>query len=118
MTRPNLVDEIEGAEGPSRELFLKAWRATWGDANCSITQCPEFREFGAFINVGAWTDAALLMLPEEMRDEIEISTLYRVAHVGINLNHSPDDGPYYGSNKCNSIPLALCAAALRARGEG
>ena len=60
-------------------------------------------------------DAALTLVPEHMRDEIEITTLYQVARVGINLNHGPDDGPYYASNESNSIPLALCAAALKAR---
>ena len=60
-------------------------------------------------------DAALSLVPEDMRDEIEITTLYQVARVGINLNHGPDGGPFYGSNESNSIPLAICAAALRAR---
>ena len=60
-------------------------------------------------------DAALKLIPEQMRDEIDITTLYCVARVGINLNHGPSEGPFYGSNKANSIPLALCAAALKAQ---
>lgn len=61
-------------------------------------------------------DAALSLVPDDMRDEIEIVTLHQVARVVINLNHGPDDGPYYGSSEVNSIPLAICAAALKARG--
>jgi len=60
-------------------------------------------------------DAAMSLIPEEMRDEIEITTLYRAARVTINMNHGTDGGPFYGSNECNSIPLAICAAALKAR---
>ena len=59
-------------------------------------------------------DAAMTSIPPEMRDEIEITTLYQVARVGINLNHAPDDGPYYGNHDGNSIPIALCIAALNA----
>jgi hypothetical protein len=60
-------------------------------------------------------DAALALVPEDMRDEIEITTLYQVARVTINMNHGDDGCPFYGSNKCNSIPLAICSAALKAR---
>ncbi len=59
-------------------------------------------------------DAAMTLVPEDMRDEIEITTLYCVARVTINMNHGPDGSPFYGSNESNSIPLAICAAALRA----
>lgn len=60
-------------------------------------------------------DAAMSLVPADMRDEIEITTLYLVARVTINMNHGSDGCPFYGSNESNSIPLAICAAALRAR---
>ncbi len=60
-------------------------------------------------------DDALTLVPAGMGDEIEITTLYLVARVGVNLNHGNDGSPFYGSSEVNSIPLALCAAALRAR---
>jgi hypothetical protein len=59
-------------------------------------------------------DDAISIVPEDMRDEIEITTLYRVARVTINMNHGPDGSPFYGENVCNSIPLAICDAAMRA----
>lgn len=59
-------------------------------------------------------DDAISIVPEDMRDEIEITTLYRVARVTINMNHGSDGCPFYGENACNSIPLAICDAAMRA----
>lgn len=70
------------------------------------------------VQFGAFFDAAMLLIPEEMRDEIEITTLYQVARVTINMNHGDDGCPFYGSNLCNSIPLAITCAALRARAGG
>ncbi len=113
-----LADRIEQAEGPSRELDAEiallvgapcGRRSGWSNADNGdyyvIDECaPAYT---------ASIDAALTLVPEGMRDEIEITTLYQVARVAINLNHGPDDGPYYGSNARNSIPLAICAAALR-----
>ncbi len=85
--------------------FSPIWDA-WCKTNCAIRN---------YVRHGAYLDAAMLLIPDDMRDEIEITTIYRVARVGINLNHGPDDGPYYGENVCNSIPLAITAAALKAR---
>lgn len=70
--------------------------------------------FGRLIDAEGFTDAALMLVPVGMHDEIEITTLYLVARVTINMNHGPDGSPFYGSNECNSLPLALADAALRA----
>lgn len=99
-----LADRIEQAEGPSRSL----------DTEILLFVNPQAHPLSIPPHYTTSIDAALSLVPEEMRDEIEISTLYRVARVGINLNHTEDDGLYYGKNEANSIPLAICAAALRA----
>lgn len=54
-------------------------------------------------------DAVDWMLPEG--SEYEISTLYGVARVGVDLN---TDSPCYGEHKGGDVALALCAASLRA----
>ncbi len=46
--------------------------------------------------------------------EYEITTIYGVARVALNLNHGDQSGPYYGHNDCGNVALALCAAILRA----
>lgn len=71
-------------------------------------------KFSAAMDAHAYESAAMMLVPGDMRDEIEITTLYLVARVTINMNHGPDGCPFYGSNECNSIPLALTAASLRA----
>lgn len=71
--------------------------------------------FYRLLDAEAYLDAAMMLVPDDMRDELEITTLYQVARVGINLNHGPDSGPFYGEDLGNSIPLALCRAALKAR---
>ena len=130
-----LAERCEHASGPDRDLDVRISAATGGVVNDNISDeqirlliteyeyrdhadclrtCDEASDMGV-PHYTSSIDAALTLVPSEMRDEIEITTLYQVARVGINLNHGPQDGPYYGSNQCNSIPLALCAAALRAR---
>lgn len=46
--------------------------------------------------------------------EYEITTIYGVARVALNLNHGEQSGPLYGHNDCGNVALALCAAILRA----
>lgn len=125
MTLLELADACEKA-GPDeqRELLEKAHKEIHGDepwwCQCyadDIELRHSARWFRNKIEAEAYLDAAMMLVPEAMRDEIEIKTLYRIARVALNLNHGPDGGPFYGSNECNSIPLALLAAILRARSE-
>lgn len=108
-----LADRCEAATGADRELDLAVYR-THFDGPDRFGTTARGKVQGIVPRYTASIDAALTLVPYGMRDEIEITTLYQVARVGINLNHGPDDGPHYGSNECNSIPLAICAAALRA----
>jgi hypothetical protein len=119
-----LPDRIESAACGSRELDAEIFNALatavhheggWTHLEIGGRMFHADREAPAYTTS---IDAAMTLVPEEMRDEIEIVTLYRVARVTINMNHTPDSGPFYGSNEANSIPLALCAAALRARKDG
>jgi len=73
--------------------------------------------FGMLLEARAHHDAALMLVPEDMRDEMETTTLYQVARVTINMNHGDDGSPYYGENDCNYVPLAIVDAALRARAQ-
>lgn len=117
---PNLIERLEAASGPSRGLDAEIAPITGlriVDEGHPIGRvCYDTNNHG--VPLPAYTasiDAALTLVPKDMRDELEITTLHQVARVALNLNHGPDDGPYYGSHACNSIPLALCIAALRAQ---
>lgn len=118
MSLIELVERVEAASGPDRELDLRIQMATnpeW--APIKENEVNFHVRYGGHPRFTASLDAAMSLVPEEMRDEIEITTLYKVARVGINLNHGPDGSPFYGSNESSSIPLAICAAALRARAQ-
>lgn len=56
-------------------------------------------------------DAAASLIPEGA--EWDLTTLYGVARVAVGLNM--DVGPHYASHKGGLLPMAICAAALRAR---
>jgi hypothetical protein len=71
--------------------------------------------FGMLLDARAHYDAALMLVPDDMRDEMETTTLYCVARVTINMNHGGQGSPFYGENVCNYVPLAIADAALRAR---
>lgn len=129
----SLIERLQAASEGSRELDMEVFKAIGAPVPFQFMNkllALEFNdvEQAYFAKVSddmrvrysppAYTasiDAAMTLIPDEMRDEIEITTLHQVARVGINLNHAPDDGPYYGSHECNSIPLAICIAALLAR---
>lgn len=142
----SLADRVEGLSGPDREVDALiaaaartglpagcAWAFKFPNWECAPDKSGAVRIIGNVNGNGdyiaghfvspvftASIDAAMSLVPEGMRDEIEITTLYLVARVTINMNHGPDGSPFYGSNDSNSIPLALCAASLRAiaGGEG
>jgi hypothetical protein len=127
MTTINSLDvlaaRVEAADGPDRKLDLLIAKAAGhvrqqAEYDYALSEYETAWAGGLGQRVPEYTaslDAAMTLIPDDMRDEIEITTLYQVARVTINMNHGPDGSPFYGSNKCNSIPLALCAAALRAR---
>lgn len=54
-------------------------------------------------------DAALSLIPET---EYSLTNLYGVARAHVEMGN--EYGGHHGSNECNSMPLAVCAAMLRA----
>lgn len=103
-----LADLCEARSGPNYALESDIFRAV----------NPQATRYSIPKNYTASIDAAMTLIPKDMADEIEIVTIYQIARVSINLNHGPDSGPFYGANVCNSIPLAICAAALLAIADG
>ena len=130
-----LIERLEAAETGSRELDMMVLAALVGDG----AYVEQSRFNGAWCvyceNGDLWEpnrsphridlprnqslfcpttsiDAALTMLDEWW--EYEITTLYGIAHVELPLNASDID-PQIGRRKDDNVPLALCAANLRAR---
>lgn len=110
-----LIDKLSALTGPDREVDALIFRL--------LANAPAERHWyeynGDFLSddtvprVTASIDAAMTLVPEG--DEFEIANLYGVARVTLGMNRN-DDGPYYGEDPCGSIAIALCIAALQARG--
>lgn len=119
----DLIQRCEQAdEGMQRELLVEAWQAV-SESHDSRSEWRKqwrahWRLFARKLDADAFVDAALMLVPEGMRDEIAITTLYQVARVEINMNHGPDGSPFYGSNVCNLIAMAIVSAAFKAREAG
>lgn len=104
-----LIARLEAAEAGSRELDWAVGAALFtGVRGCAAP------------NATTSLDAALALAERVLgRDqEYEITTLYNIARVTLNMNHDDVSGPFYGSNECCVVPLAICAATLRAKLDG
>lgn len=118
----DLIERLEAAEVGSRELDLRVFEKfdlvdgeRWSDADLEYALTDPDRT----INPPRLTqslDAALALAERVLPgQEYEITTVYNVARVALNMNHGCDGGPFYGSNDCCNVPLAICAAILRAK---
>lgn len=133
-----LIARLEAAEAGSREmdgeiaLAFGYPRDVWGDAfdrplavdgpafhNDAATWSGEGKSWSA-PTFTASLDAALALAERVLGtdQEYEITTLYNIARVTLNMNHGDESGPFYGSNDCCVVPLAICAATLRAKLDG
>lgn len=126
----DLIARIEAASADEQGAELvNAWSALnstpngWHGNNHGIGATPdEFmvwahsrNAFLSMTDVYAFESAALTLVPSNMRDEMQITTIYCVARVEINMNHGDDASPFYGENACNVMSMAIAAAALKAR---
>lgn len=112
-----LSDRVSALKGPDRSIDAEiAAQLCGGSVDVAGRYWkPGVRGFCIAPYFTKSIDAAMSLVPEGM-EELEIATIYGVARVGINLNHGPDDGPYYGESLSGDIALAICHAALKARG--
>jgi hypothetical protein len=107
---PELSADIAEWAGDASKEHWAAWREEWrtGHVWHDAAHCPPSPYTTSL-------DAALALAERVLPgQEYEITTLYGVARVSLNLNHGCDGGPFYGENVCCCVPLALCAAVLKA----
>lgn len=103
MSKDELLAALEAATGPSREL----------DAEIGALLPPPPKDNGAVVWWPYYTasiDAALSLV--EKGAEYAISTLYGIAQVEMPLNM---EEPHIVRRDDGNVPLAICAAALKAR---
>lgn len=113
----DLAARIEALTGPDRALFCRAWETIKG-----TSPTPEAERFLELLNVKAWEQAAMMLVPEGWnwmageRDQGRCRAYVNngeLLNIGSGLRRNPD------SVWCEVVAatpaLALCAAALRAK---
>lgn len=116
----DLIERLEAAEGPCRELMIDVGLAVFGkdpDSGDEYTY-PEgawfnspWRRFGALIGVEAWEQAALVLVPEGWD-----YTLYSRGEASV--HRSKNGRRVFHDAKAQTPALSICIATLKARAQG
>jgi hypothetical protein len=112
-----LIARLEQATGPDRELDRQikmahaGWLSTQGASAEQMVAAVGGNLYDDPLPYTASIDAALTLVPHEY----EITTLYGVARVTVNMNHGDDGQPFCGERRDGNVPLALCIAAMKMR---
>lgn len=106
-----LIERIEAAEGPDRELDQDIHELV----KLGLTETTD-KAYNWCERYTASLDAARTLI--DPADEWELSTIYNIARatVGLNRDHQTS-WPGYGEHKGGNPTLALLSAALRARAQ-
>lgn len=110
MTNEELIAALEAACVPSRGLMLEAFAALYPDDGTTDYDDRLFR-FVAMLNAEAWRFAALMLKPEGCSVDLSIND-DNFSEVALITAH----GPICATG--STPALAICIAALKARGEG
>ncbi|API60572.1 hypothetical protein BSL82_15815 [Tardibacter chloracetimidivorans] len=125
----DLAAKVEAAEGPTFELMCDAFdlcfpkppRIWTEDYNAWADEYTQWQArasaFSLFLDVGAWENAAMMLVPEGWFWRVGHSTLY-AGWAHLNRKH-PDfcNREDEHSAQAATPALALTAASLRARSE-
>lgn len=132
MTKAELEKLAERAEAADaieqRAILIEAWRRVEGgicpELDAGNHLHPRYRQFADFIQVGAFIDAAMMLVPEGWHIEIGIyradDDLPEEIYARVSLDVG-GDGPRWESidrSQSATPALALCAASLRATTTG
>jgi hypothetical protein len=113
----DLIKRLEALEAPCREAFDEAFVAIHGPKPPRVHGGSQemtdwlglYNPFLKMMDVGAWLDAAMTLVPEVLRRQVYTGYVDGViAWAGL-----------AGSDKkyAKELPIAICIAALRAREE-
>lgn len=119
MTTAELIEKLERAEGPSRELFGAAFnilnRAPHTSFEALNAHAAKSMRFKKLLDAEAWESAALMLVPEGWGWLVTQERPSRLAEASI----SPPDGEPFGPTSVyadGSTPaIALVIAALKAK---
>lgn len=94
-----LAEECEAATEPTGALFDRVWSAAYPD-----NLGGNLGRFRDLVVAGAWTDAALMLVPE--------GCVWAVSDMGV-VWVLPGRVDCQALGHGSTVPLAVCAAALR-----
>lgn len=112
MELTSLIKRCEDATATNQHIVLEeaikyADRRKWINRETALQAL-------AWIEAGAFIDAALTLVPEGM--EFDITNIYGAARVAMGLN-AGEEGPWYADRADGNLALTICIAALRTRSE-
>lgn len=108
-----LIERIEGAEGPSRELDAEIARSLGRPWDYAADWGPRGRDKPVAYAYTGSLDAAMSLVPEGMRWCVD--TCNGNPRSFVEPRHPYEGQPFWGN--AATPALALCAAALRAIGD-
>ena len=114
MDNQKLSDRVMALEGPDREIFLAAYAACYPNGGTPwASDASHQARFELLVAKEAWLDAAMSLVPEGLRWCVD--TCDGVPRSFVEPPHPYEGQPYWG-NHVTTPAIALCAAALKARG--
>lgn len=118
----SLIERIEAATGPDRELDFAIWFSVFADEksiaayNAGLEISDSEAKFRADYMLGGFRptssiDAALTLVPDGLYPTIDFVT--KRVWLRTAEGYDTPNGPAYGF--AQSVPTSICAASLRAR---
>ena len=111
-----MTDRIEQAAPDVRDVLEDAWRDHHGyplECHPIEAKCPYCNKFRRFLDAEAYTDAALMLVPDRYKDDYILTS--SAAYLGPDpVYYSEGEAQHIGY--AETLALAIAAASLRAKG--
>ena len=117
------TDRIEQAAPDVRDVLEDAWRDHHGyplECHPIEAKCPYCNKFRRFLDAEAYTDAALMLVPEGWT-YLSMEVCARgldTQHCRISLERMEGEIETRSTGYGQCLPLAIASASLRAKGPG
>jgi hypothetical protein len=105
-----IAEKLEAANEPNKDIFYDVGELVFGTYDWT----PTWDDFEAFLNAGAWTSAAEMLVPEGCCIVRSYQNPDGVSHIYLN---SPSGENAAAHGESSHFALALAAASCRAWAE-
>lgn len=108
----SIVARLEKATGPDDELFYECAHMAFGPSH-NLTDIARWNRFSQLVESEAWTDAALMLVPEGLEWSVGRNS---DGSFGAAVGNTVDLGDVEVAQQIKGGPaIALCIAAMKAR---